>query len=107
MQRQKYFYIFFPLVTGVAFKRTFHAFGSYNQGILQQDRLHPFKSLSTTFLIIVLFVVINDEEFIVMQLLVNIAVLSTWYPLNSKCFTKETEHFLSQFTSGQNGAKES
>lgn len=51
--------------------------------------------------------VINDEEVIVMQLLVNIAVLSTWYPLNSKCFTKETEHFLSQFTSGPNGAKES
>lgn len=81
-------------------------FGSYNQEILQQHRLHPIQSSSTSFFITIIFVVIEDNEFIVMQLLVNIAVLSTWQPLNSKCFTKETEHFLARFTTGPSGAKE-
>lgn len=36
-----------------------------------------------------------------MQLLVNIALLNTWYPLNANCSTIETEHFLSRFTSGK------
>jgi len=78
-------------------------FGSYNQEMLQQGRLHLIQSSSTAFFIVV-FVVINDNEFVIIQLLLNIAVLSTCYPLNSKCSTKETKHFLSQFTSGPSGA---
>lgn len=66
-----------------------------------KDRLHPTLSSTATFFIIIIFLIINDNEFIVMQLLVNIALLNTWYPLNANCSTIETEHFLSRFTSGK------
>lgn len=66
-----------------------------------KDRLHPTLSSTATFFIIIIFLIINDNEFIVMQLLVNIALLNTCYPLNANCSTIETEHFLLHFTSGQ------
>lgn len=74
--------------------------------VLEQDRLHPVQSSSTVFFIIIIVMIINHNKFIIVPLLVNIAALSTWHPLNSKCFTKETEHFLSQCTRGPSGAKE-
>lgn len=67
--------------------------------------LHPTQSPTATFLIIIILLVINYSEFIVV-LLVNTAVLNTWYPLNSNCFIEETECFLSHFTSGPTGQTE-
>lgn len=64
--------------------------------------LHPTESPTANVLIIIILLVINYNEFIVM-LLVNAAVLNTWYPLNSNCFIEEIEHFLSHFTSGPTG----
>lgn len=60
------------------------------------------KGPTANFLIIIILLVINYNEFIVLQL-VNAAVLNDWCPLNSNCFIEGTEHFLSHFTSGPTG----